>query len=207
MRLITFGDSWTAGHGIDEDIKYKEIAFPIDGCEFIPKLRYLNSWPRWLANKLDCVYVNFSECGRGNKKSLLELKEIVKDEMLKEDDIIIVMFSYPYRDIDLLPIDTYIQFEEILKPYKHYYFNAFYPMFKDETFDTTMLPSYYINPTGSVSDVLKQYEIENDISVWEYGSRSVWNDEKNFWEGDYHPNLKGYKIIANYIYQSIKDLI
>jgi len=43
------------------------------------------------------------------------------------------------------------------------------------------------------------------MSVWEYGSRSIWNDEKNFYEGDYHPNLEGYKIIGDYIYENIKD--
>lgn len=207
MRLITFGDSWTAGHGVEEDIEWKERAFPSLGREFIPKLRNANGWPRWLANKLDCVYVNFSECGRGNEKSLEELEQIVQDKVLKKDDIIIVMFSYPYRDINLLPIEAYEKFEKLLKPYIHFYFNAFYPMFRDEIFDTANLPFYYINPNGSVSDILKEYEIENDVSIWEYNSRRVWSDEKNFFEGDYHPNLKGYKIIADYIYNNIKDLI
>jgi len=43
--------------------------------------------------------------------------------------------------------------------------------------------------------------------VWEYESRSVWNDEKNFWEGDYHPNSLGYKLIGEYIYQEIKKFL
>jgi hypothetical protein len=205
MRLITFGDSWTAGHGVDEDIRYKEHAYPTAGCEFIPKLRMANGWPRWLANKLDCAYVNFSACGRGNHRSLDELKKIIEDNMLKQSDIIIVMFSYPYRD-NLLPIETYEKFEKLLKPYVHFYFNAFYPMFKDEkNFDIKILPNYYINPIGSVSDILKEYEIKNDIGVWEYGSKKIWNDEIGLNEGDYHPNLKGYKIIAEYIYDTIKD--
>jgi hypothetical protein len=55
--------------------------------------------------------------------------------------------------------------------------------------------------------VLKEYEIKNDISVWEHNSRLVWNDEKNFFEGDYHPNSIGYKIIGEYIYENIKDKI
>jgi hypothetical protein len=28
MKLICFGDSWTAGHGIETDVKYKEEPFP-----------------------------------------------------------------------------------------------------------------------------------------------------------------------------------
>ena len=55
--------------------------------------------------------------------------------------------------------------------------------------------------------VVEQYESEKDMGVWEYGSRSVWNDEKNFWAGDYHPNALGYKIIAEHMYEQIKDLI
>jgi hypothetical protein len=206
MRLICVGDSWTAGHGVDEDIRYKEWAVPNLGCNFIPKLRNANGWPRWLANTLDCVYVNFSECGRGNHKSLEEIKKIIEDKMLKHSDIIIVMFSYPYRD-DISPIETYEKFEKLLKPYVHFYLNAFYPMFKnEENFDTKNLPNYYINPNGSVCDILKEYEIENDIGVWEYNSRRVWKDKKGLHEGDYHPNLKGYKVIADYIYNNIKDV-
>ena len=56
-----------------------------------------------------------------------------------------------------------------------------------------------------LADVLKEYEIKNNESVWEYGSRSVWNDTKNYWEGDYHPNLNGYKIIAEYIYSELNS--
>ena len=43
MRLICFGDSWTAGHGIETDLKYKEVAHPE---KFITNLRNQNSWPR-----------------------------------------------------------------------------------------------------------------------------------------------------------------
>ena len=30
--------------------------------------------------------------------------------------------------------------------------------------------------------------------------------KKNFNEGDYHPNLNGYKIISDYIYEEIKKI-
>lgn len=206
MRLICFGDSWTAGHGVETDIQFKEIANPTIGNFFITKLRKANCWPRWLANKFDCVYVNCSECGRGNYEIYDEVFELNKLKFLKEDDIIIVMFSYPYRD-NVPPIEIYHKFEEILKSYKHFYFNAFYPLFKNENFDTNVLPSYFINPNGCVADVLKEYELQHNISIWEYNSRSVWNDEKNFWEGDYHPNLLGYKIIAEFMYNKIIHLI
>ena len=202
MRLICFGDSWTAGHGIEEDVQYKEIPFP---NMFIQKLRVMNSWPRWVAEKLECLYINLGVCGFGNEFILNEIKSVKKDGHFKKDDIIIVMLSYPYRYTGdtYNVIEIYEQMEQELNGLNHFYFNSFFPTFKEEHYDTSKLPDYFINPDGCVSDILREYEINNDIGVWEYGCRSVWNDEKNFYEGDYHPNLVGYKIIANYIYNEI----
>jgi lysophospholipase L1-like esterase len=206
MRLITFGDSWTAGHGVETNVYYKEKAFP---DKFTQKLREQNSWPKWVAQKLDIPYVNLGVCGFGNEYILKELSEIKNMELIEQDDIIIVMFSYPYRyTADTYNvIEIYHKIESKLKDYKHFFFNSFYPTFKEENFDTTKLPDYFINPNGCVADILKEYEIKNNISIWEYGSRSVWNDEKNYWEGDYHPNELGYKIIGEYIYDEIKRRI
>ena len=50
MRLITFGDSWTAGHGVETEIEYKENPTP---PKFIEKLREQNSFPKWLGNLLN----------------------------------------------------------------------------------------------------------------------------------------------------------
>jgi hypothetical protein len=206
MRLICFGDSWTAGHGIESDMKYKEVPFPE---KIIQKLREQNSWPKWTAQNIDCSYVNLGVCGYGNEYILKEIQDNINLGLIENDDIIIVMFSYPYRyTADTYNvIEIYNKIEQILINHKHFYFNSFYPTFKDEVFDTNILPKNFINPNGCVSDILKEYEIKNNISVWEYGSRSVWNDEKNFWEGDYHPNSLGYKLIGEYIYQQIKKFL
>ena len=204
MRLITFGDSWTEGHGVEEDEKYKENVLP---PTFIKKLRMMNSWPRWVADKLKCEFVNMGVCGYGNEYILKDLKETIENNFIEKDDVVIVMLSYPYRykknSYDL--VKFFWEMEKTLTNYKHLYFNSFFPTFKEEDFDTVNLPETFINPNECVSDVLKQYEIDNDVSIWEYGSRSVWNDEKNFWEGDYHPNSLGYKIIGDYIYEQIKN--
>jgi len=207
MRLICFGDSWTAGHGIESDKKYKEEPFP---NMFIQKLRDMNSWPRWVSEKLNCPFVNLGVCGYGNEYILKDLKEVVENGFLEKDDVIIVMFSYPYRyktkDKHNV-VEIYLIMEELLNGYKHFYFNSFYPSFREEDVDTKKLPEYFIEPDKCVSDILRDYEIKNDTSVWEYNSRSVWNDKENFYEGDYHPNLLGYKIIGDYIYEEIKRRI
>jgi lysophospholipase L1-like esterase len=204
MRIVAFGDSWTAGHGVETDIKYKEIANP---PKFIEKLRLMNSWPRWLAEKFECEFVNCGVSGYGNEFIYKDLYLSIINNFIKKDDIIIVMLSYPYRySADTYNvIDIFDKMENTLKDYKHYYLNSFYPTFKNEILDVNELPTNFINPTGSVSDILKDYEIQNNVSVWEYESRSVWNDKQNFWEGDYHPNTLGYKIIANYIYKQINE--
>jgi hypothetical protein len=146
-------------------------------------------------------------CGYGNEYIFKDLKETIENEFISKDDVVIIMLSYPYR-YKKTPYDLvkfFWEMEKTLTNYKHLYFNSFFPTFKEEDFDTVNLPETFINPNECVSDVLKQYEIDNDVSVWEYGSRSVWNDEKNFWEGDYHPNSLGYKIIGDYIYEQIKN--
>lgn len=207
MRLVTFGDSWTAGHGIEEEIEYKEEPFP---PMFFQKLRDMNSWPRWAAEKLNCPYINLGVCGYGNEYILKDLKLCIDNRYFKKDDLIIIMFSYPYRYKDkniYTIVEIYEMMENLLKDYNHFYFNSFFPIFKYEDYDLNKLSEYFINPKESVSDMLREYEIKNDVSVWEYGSRSVWNDEENFYEGDYHPNLLGYKLIGEHIYEEIKRRI
>ncbi len=120
------------------------------------------------------------------------------------------MFSYPYRysGDTYTVIEVYNKIENILSGFKHFYFNSFFPTFKHEKeINTNELPPFFINPDGTVSDVLKQYELDNNISVWEHNSRLVWNDKKNFYEGDYHPNFLGYKLIGQYIYDNIINKI
>jgi lysophospholipase L1-like esterase len=210
MRLLTFGDSWTAGHGVETDVKYKENAHPIEGKGLIVNLRRFNSWPRYVAEKLDCVFVNNGYCGVGNHDIYKEVKILFDDNMIEEGDIFIIMFSYPHRyrtkKPENNPIEVFEKLEELLKSHKRFYFNSFYPTFKDEDgFDTDKLPDYFINPNGTMVDLLRDYEISNDVSVWEYGSRSVWENEENLWWGDYHPNLLGYKLIAQEIVEQIKN--
>lgn len=204
MKLITFGDSWTAGHGVEKNVIYKEDSTP---PLFIEKLREQNSWPRWTANKLNIPFVNISKCGWGNEYIYNAIKESIN--FIKEDDIVIVVFSYPYRYErynQYTPLKLFNKFEELLDGYNRFYFNGFYPLLNDIE-ENIEFPKHYINPFGTLSYILQVEEIQNKKDVWEYGSKSVWSDEKNYYEGDYHPNLEGYKIIGNYIYSELKPYI
>lgn len=204
MRLISFGDSWTAGHGVEKNKIYKENPTP---PLFIEKLREQNSWPRWTANKLNIPFVNISKCGWGNEYIYNSVEEALP--FIKKDDIIVIVFSYPYRYErynKYTPIELFNKFEELLDGYNHFYFNGFYPLLNDLK-DEKEFPKHYINPMGTLSYILQVEELQNKKDVWEYESKSVWSDEKNYYEGDYHPNLEGYKILGNYIYLEIKPFL
>ena len=211
FRLICFGDSWTAGHGVETEKAYKEQAIVREGKHFIDRLRNMNSWPRWVSDKLECLYVNMGVCGHGNQQIYQDIKEVKNSKFIGENDIVIVMLSYPYRFMNpgspSVP-ELFFKIEEELKNYKHFYFNSFFPTFQEEeNFDYTTLPDCFISPKTCVSQLLEEYEIQNDVSVWEYGSRKVWKYKSEYMEGGFHPNLLGYKLISEYIYKEIKDKI
>ena len=202
MRLITFGDSWTAGHGVETEKQYKENPTP---PKFIEKLREQNSFPKWLGNLLNISYINLGVCGFGNEYIFNSVKENLK--FINKDDLIIIVFSYPHRykqHNKYTPEELFKKFETILDGYKKFYFNGFYPFIENDNFN---FPNYYINPKGTLSYQLQFEEMVNKKDVWEYGSKMVWNDVENYYEGDYHPNLQGYKLIGEYMYKQIKNKI
>ena len=197
-RIICFGDSWTKGHGVEEEILYKENPNP---PLLIDKLREQNSWPSHLSHLIGIPCVNISECGIGNWKIKEHIKDVVYSGVLTEQDTIIVMLSYPYRDSE--PVSVFNEMERLLKPYKRYYFNAFSPTFTQEQKEEVDL-THFISPDKTIAEYLRDWEMKMDISPWEYNSRSVWEDERGLWSGDYHPNRLGYKLIGELIYNTIK---
>lgn len=122
------------------------------------------------------------------------------------------MWSFPYRHLQFeesrsLDLKTILlKAQHLLEGFEHYNFNSFYPTFKEEPYLLDSVDvSKWICPTITPADILSQYEQENDISVWEYGSRKVYHHLPNFNIGDYHPNLLGYKVIANWMYNELSN--
>lgn len=205
-KLIAFGDSWTHGHGVEDDVAYKEIGRADD---FIFNLRMSNSWPRWLADKIDLPFLNFGYPGSDN----IHISNCVNMffDKLSKDDIILIMLSFPYRHtfrneakhVTLKSIIVALQ--QKLQGYNYYFLNSFCATFVDEpNLKNELDLSRFIQPDITAADILTKYEQENDVSVWEYQSRKVYNDKQNFYEGDYHPNLLGYKIIADWVYRELQ---
>jgi hypothetical protein len=202
MKLICFGDSWTAGHGVETNSKYQRIS----GSDYVVNnWRSQNSWPRWVANKLDIEFINMGECGIGNNHILNNsLKNVVfNSDYLTPDDIIIVMFSYPYRNATS-PIEDYKGFEDMLKNYKHFYFNSFYPMFKDEE-NVDLDLTNFIEPENTMLDELLKYQNETGINPWNYNINIESFEDGRLRMGEYHPNINGYRKMADIIYEKIKN--
>jgi lysophospholipase L1-like esterase len=196
MRLITFGDSFTNGYGISESKKWCGHGKP---DMFEDLYRRMNSWPRYTSERLSIPVVNMGKCNNfGNNDMYNLIKENI-DELLKTD-IVIVAFSYPYRNTTS-PIDDYKKIDELLKPYKRFYFNAFYPMFEDEYEIVDIDFTNFIKPNYTFSQHLGEIEKREHIPLFQNNS---WYTNELL-DGSQHPNLNGYKQIGNYVYDQIKD--
>ena len=197
-RLITFGDSWTGGHGVETNIQYKEV---IDCGEFTNRLRVSNGWPKFLSSHLDIPFVNFGWCNLSNP----EIIDIIKREQsnFHEDDIIVVMLSYAYRG-NGDPRKDIPELTKTLDGTNYFILNSFYPTFMEspledlERFDL----SRFLRPHNTMSEYLVNWERDKKVSPWEYGFKNV-DKEGSFLGGDYHPNIEGYKVLAWEIYNLI----
>jgi hypothetical protein len=209
-RIVTFGDSWTAGHGVETDERYRDIARPEP---FIHQLRISNSWPRWLSTAYDVPFVNLAEagiCNAGIKRAI----ENHHGWIDPEHDLVLVMWSFPYRHHQWMDIlqhdeialgDIFGRAQEMLTGYQYFFFNSFFDNFdqEPELLDRLGL-ARWLAPRATAAQALLQYEQERDQSVWEYGSRNVHLDQHGFRTGDYHPNLLGYRVVAEWVYNHLR---
>jgi len=202
-RLITFGDSWTAGHGVETDARYKEVIDPPDHM-FTHTLRLMNSWPTHLGNMLELPVVNMSVCGSCNRGIAAQIQKLVN--VITSEDLVIVMLSYPYRNSNNTwwsfdqPIVEIIEMLDSIGS-EFYLVNSFYPTFYQEPeYKSKIDISKFLDVSGCAGKYLIEYEQKYDVSVWEYGSRHV-NRQNSYSWGDFHPNYLGYKLIGNYIFE------
>ena len=147
---------------------------------------------------MNVPFVNMGVCGFGNEYIFKSVKSNLK--YINKNDLIIIVFSYPYRYKKhniYTPEELFIKFEKLLKDYRRFYFNGFYPFIENQNYK---FPKHFINPKETLAYQLQIEEVINKKNVWEYDSKSVWNDEKNYHEGDYHPNINGYQLLALIIF-------
>lgn len=87
-RLIAFGCSFTYGQSMPDCFKGKDIHIPADEPSKF-------AWPAVLSNMLGVECVNQSKCGASN----LEILYRILDFKFKKDDIVVIMWSMPDRDL------------------------------------------------------------------------------------------------------------
>jgi len=198
MRLVTFGDSYTNGYGLSDSNKWKGHGFPND---FEDYYRRMNSWPRYVAEKLGVPFINMGKCNNFGNNDIYKLIKENMDELLSTD-LILIAFSFPYRNLTT-PNNDYKIIDELLKEYNRYYFNAFYPMFNDET-PINLNFERFIEPTYTFADYLRDSEKLTGIPYFENEAFYGYDGVK---EGGLHPNLNGYKKIAEFVYNKIEKYL
>jgi len=84
-RLVTFGCSYTYGHGLPDCVTKSHglnVGFGAKPSDF--------AWPQLLANKLGYECLNLSVCGSGNFEILID----VLRTKFNPDDLVIIGYSY-----------------------------------------------------------------------------------------------------------------
>jgi lysophospholipase L1-like esterase len=198
MRLVTFGDSYTSGYGLSDSIEWKGCGSPND---FEDYYRRMNSWPRYVAEKLGIPFINMGKCNNFGNNDIYKLIKENMDELLS-DDLIIIAFSFPYRNLTT-PNNDYKAIDNLLKNYNRYYFNAFYPMFNDEE-PIDLDFSRFIEPNYTFADYLRDSEKLTNVSYFENNAFYGYEGVKL---GGLHPNLNGYKKISEFVYNKIEKYL
>ena len=93
MKVIAFGDSWTAGEGTNRSITNKMKTF-----DEVEQYQKQHSWPRYLADKIGVQYKNFGEVGSTNYRIFSNVFEQFAENQISNDDLIVIMWSSPLRD-------------------------------------------------------------------------------------------------------------
>lgn len=93
MRLYAFGDSWTAGHGVNIKIENS-----IESIEERRIFRNSKSWPQILADTLNVDHYNLSISGCSNNDIFNTIIESIKSSKIKSGDLIVIMWSSTLRD-------------------------------------------------------------------------------------------------------------
>lgn len=103
MILYTFGDSWTEGVGCDLE---KELN--IRDPEEITKFRHQLGWPKYLADLLEVDFVNMGIGAASNKIIFDSVVSLIKNDTIKTNDLIVIMWSSPLRDdVPFFPEDEW----------------------------------------------------------------------------------------------------
>jgi hypothetical protein len=96
-RIVSFGDSFTAGLGTDREHEQQIFDNHEDKAESRKhqrKFRINNSFTKFLADKFNCDYLNLGENGCSN----IDILNKVFSESITSDDFVLISFTSSLRD-------------------------------------------------------------------------------------------------------------
>jgi len=103
MIIYGYGCSWTEGEGCDSEIE-KTLK-----NEELNLFRNSHSWVKNVADKLECGWVNNGISGNSNSSIFNKVIDDVIDGVIKQDDLIVIMWSSSLRDVvPFLPKNEWI---------------------------------------------------------------------------------------------------
>lgn len=247
MILHGYGCSWTAGEGCD--IKIESTLKNQDLILF----RNKHSWVNSLANKLNIQSKNNGISGNANNKIFNQIVTDVQDGRIKENDLVVVMWSSSLRDyVPFLPKGEWIswsvnhliqtpekfiesykssnsKYTDFLIDYKDFFISN---LFNDEYYNIVnqnyivfiqkLLNYYGINymMCDAFEPMITDKNYENFIDnskYWGFSTKTFRDflnntDRLDIWEhtdvnyktrATQHPNIEGYNLISEEIYNYI----
>lgn len=170
MILHAYGCSWTIGQGADVDIENTLT----ETAKF--KFQKENSWVKFLSDKLNIENINHGVSGNSNNKIFNKLIDDLKNNIVKKDDFVIIMWSSSLRDyVPFLPNGEWVTWSTnhlIKEPHKfinahntqNKEYDSFFKEYK-EFFLTELFNQNYYNIVNQnyiifLQKILKYYGIK-----------------------------------------------
>lgn len=204
MQLVTFGDSWPAGYGVQTP--YGKI----------------------LADRLDAHHVNLAERSTSNEHMLLQLIDYVKNYTV-EDCTAIFFITSPHRCLffdDGSPVEIYPWHDDTKGHQSHAYYKYLHSTeIEHFRLNQTILALQKICQEFKIKDYYFSgwHRLELDwpgitmdkifnhgkttaadwIGAKKSGDMIDWRDCSNIIPNDCHPNQQGHALIADFLYKWI----
>ena len=203
-RLVTFGCSFTYGHGLPDC--HVEPNLPGDSPS-------QHAWPNLLAKKLGYDCLNLAVCGSGNYQILLD---ILRTDF-KPDDVVVIGYSYftrfnYYQMIDKISEGTLVKYEtakhklillrdlNLISHYdeKLYWDNWLVMQHAELLLNSKNIKNYsFLNvPHGAIENKPDLIELNNFFNTIHLISKDYALDKK-------HPGIMSHRLQSEHLYSII----